>query len=396
HIGIVGAGLMGGGIGWWFINNQQFVRFKDISWDMIQKGYQAIFSVIKKGVKRRKIDSYQVPMMMDRVSSSLTYDGFQAMDLVIEAVPEKMSIKASVLAEIESSVSKDAIIGSNTSSLSVDEMASGLTHPERFLGIHFFSPVHRMPLVEIIPAETTRPEVVADVCKMVLKNKKFPIVVKNCPGFLINRILLPYVNEAVHLMLQGFKVDDIDQVATEFGMPIGPLSLADEVGLDIGLHVLTTLEEGYGHRMAVPKVLQDLVNEHEMYGKKSGKGFYIYSADVSQPNYELYKMNSVVMKYRISQQDRTEIIDRLILVMLNEAARCLEESVVESPELLDLAMIMGTGFPPFRGGLLKYADERGLGDIVHRLNHLAQTVDQRFKPCAYLSKLAQENKSFYR
>ena len=207
-----------------------------------------------------------------------------------------------------------------------------------------------MPLVEIIPSQKTSDAVIADVCKMVLKNKKFPVVVKNCPGFLINRILLPYVNEAVHLMLQGFKVDDIDQIATQFGMPIGPLALADEVGLDIGLHVLTTLEAGYGNRMAVPSQFKQLVNELELYGKKSGKGFYIYSNDGVQPNYELYKTNSIVMKYRISQQDRTEIIDRLTLVMLNEAARCLDETVVESAELLDLAMIMGTGFPPFRGG----------------------------------------------
>ena len=307
-----------------------------------------------------------------------------------------MGIKKDVLKDIEANVSSDAIIATNTSSLSIDEMATALKHPERFLGIHFFSPVHKMPLVEIIPSDKTDDAVIADACKMVIKNKKFPIVVKNCPGFLINRILLPYVNEAVHLMVQGFKMEDIDGVATAFGLPIGPLALADEVGLDIGLHVLTILEEGYGSRMAVPSQLKQLVTTDELYGKKSKKGFYVYGNAQPQPNHDIYKANSIVMKYRISDQDRSEIIDRLILIMVNEAARCLDEGIVESAEMLDLAMIMGTGFPPFRGGLLKYADERGPGEIIHRLNHLAQTVDQRFKPCGYLLKMGQDNLTLYR
>ena len=235
QVGVVGAGLMGGGIAWWFINNQQFVRLKDISWDMVRKGYQSAASVVKKGVKRRKLSKNQAAYMLDQITSTLDYDGFQTMDLVIEAVPEKMGIKKDVLKDIEASVSDRTIIATNTSSLSIDEMASALKQPERFLGIHFFSPVHKMPLVEIIPSEKTSEDVIADACKMVLKNKKFPIVVKNCPGFLINRILLPYVNEAIHLMVQGFKVDDIDAVATHLVCRLGPLALADEVGLDIGL-----------------------------------------------------------------------------------------------------------------------------------------------------------------
>ncbi|MEC8678070.1 MAG: 3-hydroxyacyl-CoA dehydrogenase NAD-binding domain-containing protein [Candidatus Margulisiibacteriota bacterium] len=396
QVGIVGSGLMGGGIGWWFVNHSQSVRFKDISWDMVLQAYKTMLSTFKKGVKRRKLKAYQLPLLMDKVSASLDYSGFESMDLIIEAVPEKMALKKSILAEIESNANDQAIIASNTSSLSIDELASSLKHPERFLGIHFFSPVHRMPLVEIIPSDKTDSGVVADACQLVLKNKKFPVVVKNCPGFLINRILLPYVNEAIFLMLQGFKIDEIDRLAFEFGMPLGPLALADEVGLDIGLHVLTILEKGYGARMSVPQQLKDLVDQHKFLGKKSGVGFYNYSSNTPQPNYELYKLNSTVMKYRISSQDKNEIVDRLILVMLNEAARCLDENIVESAEILDLAMIMGTGFPPFRGGLMKYADDRGLGDIVHRLNHLAQTVDQRFKPCGYLINKSQENQTFYR
>ena len=396
RVGVVGAGLMGGGIGWWFLNHNQDVRFKDVSWEMIRKGYQAAYKVIEKGMKRRKVPKHKASLMMNQVSSTLDYQGFGLMDLVVEAVPEKMALKKKIISEIEASVSDSTIIATNTSSLSIDEMAKSLKKPDRFLGVHFFSPVQKMPLVEVIPSENTSNDVVADVCKMIIKNKKFPIIVKNCPGFLINRILLPYVNEAIYLMNQGFKVDDIDRIAVQFGMPIGPLALADEVGLDVGFNVLNILQEGYGTRFKMPEQFTQVVKNGQLLGKKSKKGFYDYSKGDAVINTDLYKQHSIVMKYRISDQDESEIIDRLILIMLNEASRCIEESVVASPEQLDLAMIMGTGFPPFRGGLLRYADERGLGDIVHRLNHLAQRVDQRFKPSAYLLKLSKENKIFYR
>ena len=168
------------------------------------------------------------------------------------------------------------------------------------------------------------------------------------------------------------------------------------MGLDIGYNVLKILEDGYGARFKIPDQFVELVTSDQLLGKKSGRGFYDYSKESPAMNLDLYKRHSIVMKYRISDQDESEIIDRLILIMLNEASRCIEEDVVESPEQLDLAMIMGTGFPAFRGGLLSYADERGLGDIVHRLNHLAQTVDQRFKPSAHLIKLSKENHLFYR
>jgi 3-hydroxyacyl-CoA dehydrogenase / enoyl-CoA hydratase / 3-hydroxybutyryl-CoA epimerase len=396
QVGICGAGLMGGGIGWWFLDGGSSVRFKDISWDMVRQGYNAAFKVIQKGVKVKKVPAFKAPLLMDHVSSTLEYNGFEGMDLVVEAVPENLELKRSVFKDLEAAVSDTTIIASNTSSLSIDDMAQSLQHPERFLGIHFFSPVQKMPLVEVIPSERTDPKVVGDVCNMVLKNKKFPVIVKNCPGFLINRILLPYVNEAVQLVLQGFKVDDIDKIATDFGMPLGPLALADEVGLDVGYKVLNILYEGYGERMAIPHTFRTIVEEDQILGKKSGLGFYRYSGDTASVNLELYKQHSIVVKQRISDQDQTEILDRLILIMVNEAARCIQESIVESAEVLDLAMIMGTGFPPFRGGLLRYADERGVADIVLRLNQLAQSVDQRFKPSDYLVKLSQDNGTFYR
>jgi 3-hydroxyacyl-CoA dehydrogenase/enoyl-CoA hydratase/3-hydroxybutyryl-CoA epimerase len=396
QVGIVGAGLMGGGIGWWFVNHGQHVRFKDVSWDMIRKSYRLIYKWVSKGVKHRKIKPFLRGLIMNRISSTLNYSGFGAMDMIIEAVPENIDLKHSVLSEIEAQVTDDVIMATNTSSLSIDVMAQVLKKPDRFLGVHFFSPVQKMPLVEVIPSKFTSPAVIADVCKHIINNKKFPIIVKNCPGFLINRILLPYVNEAIHLMIQGFKTTDIDRIAVKFGMPLGPLALADEVGLDIGYNVLTILNQGYGDRFKIPDQFVHVVEKEQLLGKKSGRGFYKYSSDAPVMNTDIYKTHSIVMKYRISDQDESEIIDRLILMMLNEAARCIDEGVVESAELLDLAMIMGTGFPPFRGGLLAYADHRGLSDIVHRLNHLSQAVDQRFKPSSYLVKLSKENQFFHR
>ncbi len=396
NVGIFGTGLMGSGIGLWFLKNGHSIRVKDVSWQMIRNVYQGAYKLLKKQVARKKVKKFKIPLLMDTISSTVDNNGFGTMDMIVEAVPEQMAIKQKTLAEIEKSVNSTTIIATNTSSLSIDDMAEKLQHPSRFLGVHFFSPVEKMPLVEIVPSQHTSPVVIADVCKMIIKNKKFPIVVKNCPGFLINRILLPYVNEAIYLMMQGFKIDDIDRIACKFGMPIGPLALADEVGLDIGYNVLTILKKGYGQRFNMSSQFEDAVKKEQLLGKKSGRGFYIYTKANKSVNFDLYKKNSIVVKYRISKQDETEIIDRLVLIMINEASRCIEEEVVQSAEQLDLAMIMGTGFPPFRGGLLQHADDRGPADIVHRLNHLAQAVDQRFKPSSYLLKLSKENLTFYR
>lgn len=396
HIGICGAGLMGGGIAWWFAANQCQVRLRDISWEMIQKGYQATQKIVGKAQMLKKIPKTKAIQIMDALSATLTYDGFESMDVVIEAVPESMSLKKQVFSELEAVVSPTTILATNTSALSVDEMASELMHPERFLGIHFFSPVYKMPLVEVIPNQHTDPTVIADVCQMVLKFQKVPIVVKNCPGFLINRILLPYISEAVQLVCQGYKVTDIDAIAEKFGMPIGPLALADEVGLDIGYKVLQLLEAGYGKRMAIPKVFASIVSDAQSLGKKTNRGFYDYTSDIPTINRDIYIENSIVMKHRISDQDESEILDRLMLVMINESSRCIEEGVVESAKMLDLAMIMGIGFPPFRGGILQYADSRGLGEIIQRLNQLSQSIHRRFKPSTRLVTLAKQNGKFHR
>lgn len=393
-VGIVGAGLMGGGIAWWFLNHGKTVRIKDITWDMVRAGYQTAMRLLLRRMTQKHQTHYDVSMIMDRLTSTLDFSGFRPLQLVIEAVPEDMTIKQSVLRDIEANVSDSTIIATNTSSLSVDEMARALSKPDRFLGIHFFSPVHKMPLVEIIPSDATSPSVVDTACKLIIQQKKIPIVVKNCPGFLVNRILLPYVKEAIHLMLDGFAITDIDRAAVDFGMPIGPLALADEVGLDIGLHVMNELEKGLGDRMAVPSLLHDWVTNQQWLGKKSGTGFYTYSHASPQPN-RMMIPPSMAVKRRRSSQDPADIVDRLILIMINEGIRCLDESVVASASELDLAMVMGAGFPPFRGGLIRYLERRGIANVFERMTQLAASHD-RFTPCDYFANHNQDNHSFYR
>jgi 3-hydroxyacyl-CoA dehydrogenase / enoyl-CoA hydratase / 3-hydroxybutyryl-CoA epimerase len=393
---VLGAGLMGGGIAWLLSYSGYFVRVKDISWDAVGKAYSAARDIYLQLVKRRRITSAEADMNLVRIAGTLTYEGFQSSDVVIEAIVENMDIKKSVFKELETNVSNKTIIASNTSSLSITEMASVLEFPERFVGMHFFSPVNRMPLVEIIPGEKTSDDTIASIVALCKKTRKTAIVVQNCPGFLVNRILIPYVNEAICLLEAGVEIKELDYVAESFGMPLGPLALADEVGLDVGYKVAKILEEGYGERMTVCKSFELIFKDESIRGKKSGKGFYHHTGKKKTVNNEIIAVlnehNLITEKYL----SKNNILDRLMLVMVNEAARCLEENVVESAELLDLAMIMGTGFPPFRAGICKYADQEGLDSIVKRLQTLHTEVGMRFEPSRYLMKLAESGQSFYK
>ena len=329
---------------------------------------------------------------LNGISSTTDYSGFGTTEVVIEAVVENMEIKKKVLGELETHLRADAVIASNTSSLSVTEMALGLTHPERFVGMHFFSPVNRMPLVEIVPGEKTSPETIATVVQLAKTLKKTPIVVKNGPGFLVNRILIPYVNEAVWLLEDGAEIADIDRIMEGFGMPLGPLALADEVGLDVGYKVAKILEAGFGERMAVAPSFDRIHQKDDMKGKKSGKGFYIHEGTAKKPNPDIATLIYRGDGNAISSED---ILDRLVLIMINEASRCIAEGVVEKPEYLDIAMVMGAGFPPFRLGLCRYADQRGISEIVGRLDTLSKTAGTRFVPSNALVQMTKVSSTFY-
>lgn len=389
---VIGAGLMGSGIAWSLSYSNIPTILKDINYSFVSKGMKSILGIYKQLLKIRKVTKRELIHGMHKVDAQTDYSGFNNVNVVIEAVLEDMDLKKKVYAELEEQVSNNTIIATNTSSLCVDALSSSLKYPERFVGVHFFSPVNRMPLVEIIPSKHTSKEVLNTVINCVRKMKKTPVVVGNCPGFLVNRVLLPYVNEAMNCLIDGAGISQIDSHLTSFGMPVGPLSLADEVGLDVGLKVLEVLESGYGDRMAVDKGIKELYQQGDFKGKKTGKGFYIYKNKMKQENMLILKK----IKSKSLKLNRRDLIDRCIYMMINEAARCLDEKVISDARELDLAMIYGTGFPPFRGGLCKYADSIGLDKVVERLNDFAKQYGDRFIPCDYLRELANKSECFYK
>ena len=389
---VLGAGFMGGGIGWALAQKDISVRLKDISWDPILMAINHANSIFKKGVKRRKLTKSEADLHALRISGTLDYSGFQDSDIVFEAIPENMALKQSILKELEANIPKDCIIASNTSALSISEMASVLEHPERCVGFHFFSPVHRMPLVEIIPGEKTSQESIDIALGVAKQIGKTAVIVKNCHGFLVNRILLPYVNEAVFCLQDGADMKIIDKIATNFGMPVGPLALADEVGLDVGHKVSQILADGYGNRMRVPDLFDMIKEIPDCLGKKTKLGFYAYTGKVKTPNPFVLK---ALKQFPKTKPKPKVILDRLLCIMINEAARCIEEGVIAGPSELDMAMVLGTGFPPHRGGLAYYVDTVGVETIVDTMLFLSETVSSRFYPCQLLLDMKKDKSRFY-
>lgn len=399
-IGLLGAGVMGGGIAWLFAKHDIFVRIKDITQNAIALGMAQVQKIFLQLQKIKKIKPSEIALKTSKISAGTDFAGFEKADLIIEAVIENMAIKKNILHEVEQKVSKDTILASNTSSLSVSEMAGALSNPERFAGMHFFNPVNLMPLVEVIRGEKTDDKTIATIVSLAKKLGKTPIVVKDVAGFLVNRILLPYLNEAAFILQQGVKIDAIDRKIEEFGMPMGPFILADTVGIDVGYKVANSLFEAYGTRMTVAKLISELhQNYPKLLGKKSNIGFYIHKKGDNSPipNQQIYEIIEKISEESdatIKVEDE-EITERCIFIMINEAARCIDEKVVASARYLDLAMIMGTGFPAFRGGLLKYADKLGIENVVNKLKRFELSYGQRFKPCDLLVSMSRNQQKFY-
>lgn len=393
--GVLGAGVMGGGIAQLLADKGVTVRMKDIQNTSLEIGIQSAMALFKKAVKKRIITERQMQQKLNRIAPTTSYEGFGSAQLVVEAVIEKMEIKKSVLRELEDFVSPNCVIATNTSSLSVSEMQTALKHPERFAGMHFFNPVHKMPLVEVIRGKQSSDQAVSQVFQFSKQIGKTPIVVKDAPGFLVNRLLGQYLIEAAHLLNEGARVEEVDPAILKFGMPMGPFELIDEVGIDVGEKVSQILFEGFGERFKPLPTFKPLL-EAKRLGKKSGIGFYTYSGkDRSEKNFDPSVYGIVQVQPKANAFSEDDIVDRCILLMVNEAARCLDEGIVASPAELDLGMIMGTGFPPFRGGLLRYADHRGLDAIVKRLSELEGRFGMRFAPSDALKKFAQKS-GFYR
>jgi 3-hydroxyacyl-CoA dehydrogenase/enoyl-CoA hydratase/3-hydroxybutyryl-CoA epimerase len=393
--GVLGAGVMGGGIAWAFANKDIPVRMKDLNWDSVGLGLQQAGETFSYALKKRKLTKPQFMGKMGQISGTLDYAGFKNLDVVVEAVVENMDVKKKVLAECENYVGENTILASNTSSLSITEMQSACKRPQNVAGFHFFNPVSRMPLIEVIAGAQSSPEAVATLFELAKKLGKTPIVVKDGPGFLVNRLLLPYMNEAMFLFSEGVSVERIDKVMVDFGMPMGPMRLADEVGIDTASKVAKILHNAFGAR-AEASPLSEIIAKSGRLGKKNGKGFYIYEngkqLGIDDSIVQLIP-NRSAKSAGLSDQ---ELVQRMIYPMINEASLALAEGVVKTPGEVDLGMIMGTGFPPFRGGLLRFADSERAQKVAETLERFAGAGGgDRVKPNQALWDVARRG-SFYK
>lgn len=390
---VLGAGTMGGGIAWLFANSDQAPIMKDINPHGLELGLKQASSVFSKALKRKKITEAEFQRKQRSIKPTLNFDGFKSVDLVVEAVVENMDVKKKVFAEVENYVSSECLLTSNTSSLSVTEMSSALKDSSRFAGLHFFNPVNKMPLVEIIRHPNVSDKTIDALYSWCLKVKKTPVVVNDGPGFLVNRILAPFLNEAAFLLQEGVSVEDLDRAVLNFGMPMGPCRLMDEIGIDVCEHVGVIMEKGLGDRAKASDLSKKAV-EKGLLGKKANKGFYEYDQDGKQMGVHP-DMEKLLPSKKISM-DETMIQMRVFLPMINEAANILEDKIVDSASTVDLGLIFGIGFPPFRGGLLKYADSEGVERIKAAIEKFASEVDKnRYGVSPYIERLVKENKGFY-
>ncbi len=388
---VIGAGVMGSGIAQWLSSRQLPVILQDISAERVAAGLKSIYKLYAGGVKRHLFTKTEAERRSDLITPAHQPVPLKRCDLVIEAATEDLAIKRKIFADLCRRTSDETVLATNTSALPLKGLVTseGVTHPERIVGLHFFNPVHRMKLVEIVVTDTTTGETVETALKFVRQIGKLPVVVKDHPGFLVNRILMPYLIEAGRLYDRGVDPEVIDAAMRDFGMPMGPLRLLDEVGLDVALHVARTMEKAFGSRMSIPEVFTRIVDSGN-FGRKAGHGFYRYGGK-GEPKVSQAALNCrTALDREPANLTREDIQDRLVLLMVNEAFRCLEEGVTDSPEDVDFAMIMGTGFAPFRGGPMRYAETEGLKKVAGRLVRLAEEEGERFSPCGLLMEKAQD------
>lgn len=393
-VAVLGAGVMGGGIAQLVAAEAGIpVRLKDVDDKALASGMAHAGQVFERAVRRHRMERPEVKRRMALILPTLSYAGFERADLVIEAIVEKLPVKQQVFAETAAHVPDSAVLASNTSSLSVAAIGEQTPHRERVVGMHFFNPVHRMPLVEVIAPEGADPSAVDTVFAFARTLGKTPILVRDTPGFLVNRLLMFYSTEALWLLDEGHRIEDLDRAMVDWGMPMGPMALTDEVGIDVAVKVAHILRDAFGERLPLPPWLDDLSLEGRL-GTKTGRGFYKYDGrERKDPDPEVYRL--LGLRPGIEHPDPAALADRMVLPMVNEAARCLAEKVVSGPGDLDLALILGTGFPPFRGGLCRWADTLGLQAIVATLERLEGSVGDRFRPSEALREYAAAG-GFYR
>jgi len=382
---IVGAGVMGGGVAALASRQGMSVRLRDLSPDALTKALQTVRSLAEERARKGRGGARERDAQMARILPGLDLTGVRRTDFALEAVVEKLDVKRRVFGELEVRLRPEAILATNTSSLSVTELASGLARPERFCGFHFFNPVHRMPLVEVVRGRKTSDATIVTAVALARRLGKTPVVVKDSPGFVVNRILMPYLREAMHLLEDGYPLLEIDAAMREFGMPMGPFEVLDEVGLDVAKNAAEVLTRAFPGRMTTSPLLEKMVAAGRL-GKKSGLGFYRHAGKKREEAPGLRRFLGLRRARR--PLGRPHLAERMVLAMINEAARCLEEEIVADAGTLDLAMVFGAGFPPFRGGPLRYADSIGAAGIQGRMSAMRAEGGERFKPTTLIETLA--------
>ncbi len=393
QVGVVGAGIMGAGIAGAHVRRGVPALLLDSAPAALEKGVAAVAKGVMGRVEIGRMTPADAAAALARLSSSLTLNALADRDVVIEAIVENESAKVKLYGEVEKLLPPGAILASNTSTISITRMAKSVKAPERFAGMHFFNPVDRMQLVEVIRGEKTNDATIATLVALAKRIGKTPIVVRDCPGFLVNRILFPYINESLVLLEEGAPPRAIDKAATAFGMPMGPITLNDLVGLDTSLYAGRVINTAFADRAASTRILDDLVAAGRL-GQKSGAGFYSYAKGgrgADDP-----ALAGFLEKHRKGPREigMEEMTDRLFLPMLTEASRVLTEGIVREPGDVDMGLILGIGFPPFRGGILRWADAIGLPAVLERLKKY-EPLGPRYRPTEQMRKLAAEGKGFY-
>ena len=392
RVGVLGGGLMGSGIAWVTVNAGIPVRVREQNDVAAAKALGNVAAIFAERVKRKSMERLDRDAAMRLITTTTGWDGLAHVDVLVEAVFEDLKLKQEMLKAFEA-VNTTGVFATNTSSIPIADIASQAARPEAVIGMHYFSPVNKMPLLEVIPTRRTSPEVIATAVALGKKQGKTVIIVGDAPGFYTNRVLGPYMNEAAWLLAEGAAIDELDAALVDFGYPVGPITLLDEVGIDVGAKVSKILHAAFGDRMKPPEALEAVLKSGRL-GRKNGKGFYTYGQGrkkvVDESVYGLLPGGHGRKTF-----PRAEMAERLALSLVNEAARALGEGIIRSPRDGDIGAVFGIGFPPFRGGPFRMADAMGAGAVVEKLQRLRQQFGDRFEPAPLLVENAREGATFY-
>jgi 3-hydroxyacyl-CoA dehydrogenase/enoyl-CoA hydratase/3-hydroxybutyryl-CoA epimerase len=387
HAAVIGAGVMGSGIAQLLSSRGVTVILRDVSGELLDRGLARIEKTYGEAVKRGLMSEEKAKEGRSRIVASSNPGPMREVQIVIEAASEKLEIKRQIFHDLDSKIDDTDMLATNTSALSISDLAAQTKHPQRVIGLHFFNPVSRMKLIEVVIGKTTSDETKERSLAFARQIGKIPVVVRDSPGFLVNRVLFPYLLDAVELFAQGVDAEKIDDALVEWGMPMGPLRLVDEVGVDITVDIAATLEKSLGARARAAAILEKM-QEAKMLGRKTGSGFYKYEGRGQSPNEAIEQWRDSANPPQMSAED---LALRLVYLMVNEAARCLEEKVVASPEDADYGMILGTGFAPLRGGPLRFADHFGIAEMVRA----GERHGGKFQPCDLLRQHSERGTKFY-